>query len=128
MRVGAYAAIMCMLLHGAALAQETQSPADKLYDLYADYQMAQQCSGRDLSFNADDLAKVAAAIKEYALASGLPKAERDQKWEDAKQFRVALQADDNWCAVTRDQLILFLPGVLPENPARVSPGTSDNPF
>ena len=30
--------------------------------------------------------------------------------------------------LTRDQLVLLLPGVLSENPARVSPGTSDNPF
>lgn len=128
MRVAAYAAMMSALLPVAALAEEAQSPADKLYDLYADYQMAQQCSGKDLSFNADDLAKLAAAIKQYALTSGLSQAERDAKWENAKQFPVAIQTDETWCTVMRDQLSLILPGVLPENPPRVLPGTSDNPF
>jgi hypothetical protein len=120
MRMTARAAIICALLSGGAAHAEGDDPADKLFNIYALYQVASRCLDKDLSFDAKSVAKVAVAIKEYANASGLSQEARDEQWERSKTYPNSITIGDEWCKSTRDSLGKLFPGVLPK--------ISDNPF
>jgi hypothetical protein len=121
MRVIAYAAIMCTLLAGAARAEDAQSTADILGGIYVAYQWADLCYHHGFAFKDDDVAKLAAAIKDYAQRSGLSQEDRDEQWELAKKGIVGVAvANPEECNRTRTELAKTFPGLLPK--------ISDNPF
>jgi hypothetical protein len=113
--------MMCALLPGAALPEDAQSPADILGGIYVAYQWADLCYHHGFTFKEDDVAKLAAAIKNYAQRSGLSQEERDEQWELAKKGIIGVAvANPEQCNRTRTELANTFPGVLPK--------ISDNPF
>jgi hypothetical protein len=112
MRTIAYAVLTCMFLSGTAVADQAALKAKKLGNIYTFYLKAENCAEHGIAFETDDIAKLTAAVNQYADASGVPQIQRDKEWEIAKKAGGRVATDQEWCDATRNSLSYAFPGVL----------------
>lgn len=101
-----FTVLTCSLLPGSA---EARSP---LANIYAFYLKAEDCAAGGMSFDADDIAKLTAAVNQYAEASGVPQKTRDKELDAAKKADDLVVPNQEWCNATRNSLSNAFPGIV----------------